>query len=188
MFWSCEISFAQWSNARQKNSNGPKKFRRPQTIFERVMSQIDWTTGQKYLCITPNTWAIKSKSARLEAAKADPRAAGHVVDAQLLNDNRLNTVFYKLDKAVKAQYLSQRAMQTNVKCAPSVPAKSEAADSRKRTKSSERREGTFRREGNFRLFFFFLHLFDRDAGQRQSRQLPGSRWAFFRGRRKRRRF
>jgi hypothetical protein len=104
--------------------------------YEMSGAQIDWTSGQKYLCISPKTWAIRNKTDRLASAKEDLKRAGHAADAQLLNGNRLNTAFYKLDKGVQANHMAARA------AGPPVPrGDANAGKKREREERAERRQG-----------------------------------------------
>jgi hypothetical protein len=138
-------------------------------------SQIDWTSGQKYLCITPQTWAIKSKPKRLEAAKADLMKENHVADAKLLNDNRLNSAFYKLSENVRAQYLAERA-KNSVKNAAAPP---NGADAVRKRERAERREGSksgIGREGNFPRAFFFFSLSGAPSQRRKATSKLPALW------------
>ncbi len=102
-----------------------------------VGGNITWNEGDKHLCISPTTWAIKTVANRIEAAKADLKRAGHVVEAGLLNKGSLNTAWQKLPDDLKRTYKGLRDEQ------PPVP-RSEA-----KKKSSNKRERDERRQGEF---------------------------------------
>lgn len=78
-------------------------------------ANIDWTVGQKFLCITPQTWQTKNVNKRVELAKLDLRKAGHLADADVLTDTRLNTAWMKLTKEVRSQHMAQRALDQSDK-------------------------------------------------------------------------
>jgi hypothetical protein len=103
-------------------------------------ANIDWTLGQKFLCITPATWQTKHVGKRVELAKEDLRKQGHHADADVLTDTRLNTAWMKLSKEVRANHMAKRALDKT----PEQPSNAAAAAAAKGKKADrdDRRRGT----------------------------------------------
>jgi len=108
---------------------------------------ITWKDGDKHLCITPNTWAIKTVPERIAAAKEDLKRAGHVVEAEMLGKGNLNTAWQNLPDDLKQKYKGLRDRQ------PPVPRAENKKKKDAKRDRDERRQGLkFERFGAQRNF------------------------------------